>query len=106
MIAVAYNNELRRFEKMAGGDGAKSKERDDYFIDRLTTFRLFNGWSRAKLAQMAGVDRETIAKMEKHHGVSDYIASKVFAAVATEKLSPEYKDPKKEITSSRRPSKK
>ncbi len=76
--------------------------REEYFIPRLRTMRLLNGWSIAKMAQQAGVDWATIDKIEKHKGVYDYIAAKVHSAVSAN-LGPAYKNPSKEITNSRRP---
>ena len=70
--------------------------REQHFIPRLKTMRLLNGWSIQRLAQEAGVDWDTIKKLEKNHGVLDYIAAKVHAA-ASANLLPEYKDGTKEI---------
>ncbi len=82
----------------SGGEG-----RDLWLIPRLTTMRLLNGWSMQQLAQEAKVDRDTIKKMERKRGVSDYIAAKVFAAV-TANLLPEYKDQSQEVTKALRSS--
>ena len=73
-----------------------AQAREVFYIPRLKTLRLLNGWSMANLAREAGVDRAVITKIEKHHGVTEVIAHKVFNAVSG-KLSPQYKDAKKEI---------
>jgi DNA-binding XRE family transcriptional regulator len=77
-------------------EGGDREERDLYLIPRLETMRLLNGWSMSKLAQEAKVDRDTIKKIEKKHGVSDYIAARVYAAVSA-KLLPEYQNKENEI---------
>jgi transcriptional regulator with XRE-family HTH domain len=76
--------------------GGGREERDLYLIPRLETMRLLNGWSMSRLAQEAKVDRDTIKKIEKKQGVSDYIAARVFAAVSA-KLLPEYQNKENEI---------
>jgi transcriptional regulator with XRE-family HTH domain len=75
--------------------------RADYLIPRCRTLRESAGWSVARLARAAEVDRNTISKkIERRQGVSAAVANCVFNALNKQhggRLKAE-----KEITRSRR----
>ena len=52
--------------------------RATFFVPNCKTLRISAHMTLNKLAQQCGVDRASLAKIEKHHGVTEIVATKVF----------------------------
>ena len=64
-------------------EGSEDKQGNHavWLIPRCKTLRVSAGMPIQKLALEAGVDRATITKIEKHKGVSEPLANRVFNAL-------------------------
>ena len=65
----------------SGEDEDKQGNHAVWLIPRCKTLRVSAGMPIQKLASEAGVDRATIAKIEKNKGVSEPLAHRVFNAL-------------------------